>query len=268
MAMQVFRRVLSVAAVPVFLLAATMPVHADPPTVLYRLSGSSASVSGCIEGPCLCPISLAFMGGTFGLTLDPEQGPQTYEVSGIDWFTHWNGEVRDAITGFGTYVLDGENHRIVLELQINGGPPISLDSGLVVRGSEFPAIVISALTDGFCFQDGVSIDAAPSAYSLDVAMVSTTDLTWTVVPDTSSYDVVQGNLALLRASEGAYDYSSTECLASDVPATSAAHDSPLLPGEAVWFLVRGRPGPGYDSGGPGQVGSRDEEIDRSPSGCP
>jgi hypothetical protein len=268
MAMLVLRRVLSAAAVPVFLLAATLPVHADPPTVLYRLSGSSGFLSGCIEGQCLCPVSLAFMGGTFGLTLGPAQRPETYDISDIDWFTHWNGEVQDVITGVGTYVLDGESHRIVLELKVNGSSPILLDSGLVVRGSEFPAIVISALTDTICFQEGVSIDAAPSAYSLDVAMASTTDLTWTVVPDASSYDVVQGDLALLRASAGAYDYSSTACLASQVQTTSAVHDTPLMPGEAVWFLVRGLPGPGYDSGGPGQVVSRDEEINQSANGCP
>ncbi len=266
--MWTLRRLLSVFAVLVLLLAVTGPSLADPPTVLYRLSGSSEFLSGCIVGQCMCPIRLAYMGGTFGLTPDPAQGSQAYVISDIDWFTHWNGEVQEAITGFGTYVLDGENHRIVLELQVDGGDPISLDSGFVVRGSEFPEIVIGALTDTLCYQEGVSIDAAPSAYFLDVAMASMIDVIWNVVPDAAVYDAVHGDLVLLRATGGAFDYSDTACLADDVQATSAVHDTELMPGEAVWFLVRGLPGPGYESGGPGQVGSREGEIDQSPNSCP
>ena len=266
--MQVLRRLRRSIVIPLVLVAVTASAQADPPTVLYRLSGDSGFVYGCIEGECRCAVFFVFMGGTFGLTPDPAQGPEVFEVSDIRWFTHWNGQVIDVITGSGTYTIDGDHHQIVLELQVNGGDPITVDSGLVARDSELPGIVISGLTDTFCFQQGVSLDAAPSAYSVDLTMASTTELTWTVVPDASTYDVVEGDLNWLRESGGAFDEASTACVASQVPATSAMENTPLLPGEAVWFLVRGVPGPGYDSGGAGQVGSRDDEIGESASSCP
>ena len=141
-----------------------------------------------------------------------------------------------------------------------------LDSGLVPRGSELPEIAISALTDGFCFQEGVSIVASPSAYSIDVAMIGNSDVTWTVAPDASSYDVVDGDLAALRAGAGAPGGGSSNaaCLANDVQGTSAVDTAPLMPGEVRFFLVRGAPGPDYDSGGAGQAGSRGWAADACP----
>ncbi len=262
------RHVLSVIGVLVLAFVATGLAQADPPTVLYRLSGSSGFLSGCIEGPCLCPVSLGYMAGTFGLTPDPTQGPQAYSIDGIDWFTHWNGAVLDQISGAGHYFIDGENHRIVLTLQVNGGSPFDVDSGFVVRGSEFPAIDISALTDDFCFQEGVIVEAAPSAYSIDLAMPNTTSVVWTVEPDAVGYDAVHGTLNDLRASGGNFTDAGMTCLGNDIQGTAVEHNAPLAPGEGVFFVVRGLPGPGYDSDGPGQAEPRDEEIDQSAEGCP
>jgi len=94
---------------------------------------------------------------------------------------------------------------------------------------------------------------------------------WSSVGDRTGSDLVRGDLILLRAGGGDFTASTQACLANDLPATSLPYTASPGPGEAWWFLVRtvAMAGPGtYDSGGPGQVGSRDAEIAASPIACP
>jgi len=75
-----------------------------------------------------------------------------------------------------------------------------------------------------------------------------------------AYDVVRGDLAILHASRGDFTAATQACLGNDLTGTSLdVADGPLV-GSAIWYLVRpvncGGHGT-YDSGDPGQVGSRD-----------
>jgi len=96
-------------------------------------------------------------------------------------------------------------------------------------------------------------------------------LQWTGTPGAIGYDVVYGDLGTLARSGGDFTAAVEGCMANDLPEISLPYAmSPPL-GSGFWFLVRDvtPSGPGsYDSGFPGQVGSRDAEIDGSPLACP
>jgi len=82
----------------------------------------------------------------------------------------------------------------------------------------------------------------------------------------TSYDVVRGDVGMLRASGGDFTAAIDSCVANDWPATSVTAGGPPLTGEGFFYLVRGVNCGGvgsYDSGGGDQVGLRDAEIDAS-----
>jgi len=85
-----------------------------------------------------------------------------------------------------------------------------------------------------------------------------------------SYDVVRGDLNVLRATGGDFAQATVECLANDVALNSLDFGGNPGTGEGFWFLVRMVTPEGdgsYDAGG-SQVDSRDGEIDSAPGGCP
>jgi len=92
-------------------------------------------------------------------------------------------------------------------------------------------------------------------------------VTWTEDPEAVAYDVVVGDLTALRDSRGDFTIATDACLAAEVADTAVSYADPMNPGDALWILVRGRPGPGYESGGAGQIGTRDPEIAASPFAC-
>jgi hypothetical protein len=98
-----------------------------------------------------------------------------------------------------------------------------------------------------------------------------TDVSWSSQPGATGYDVLQGDLAVLRSSGGDFAAATEQCVSSNQPGTSAAIAGPLLPGEALWYLVRavnvGGQGT-YDTGVPSQLGQRDAEILASGLDCP
>ena len=84
------------------------------------------------------------------------------------------------------------------------------------------------------------------------------------------YDRVRGNLQTLVMGGGDYTTSLTDCR-NDLTDTFSEETQVPSPGEGDYFLVRSEDScaPGsYDSGGPGQVGSRDDGINSSPNACP
>ena len=95
-----------------------------------------------------------------------------------------------------------------------------------------------------------------------------TQLSWPQLAGAAWYDVVRGDLKLLRSSSGDFTTATEECMADNV-----SGDPPSLlltefpdPGEGFWILVRGANCKGegsYDTGALSQVGSRDFEIDAS-----
>ncbi len=135
--------------------------------VPYALAEESAWVEGCIVGPCLCPIlMLEDLTGSFALAEIPTMQPgpwRLFEVCDVRW-TLGRGEAQVEIRGSGFYhtaapVLD--EHRLVLELELDGDPMEALDSGVVTGALPFPKIDIQALTSGHCYQEGVELAALP-----------------------------------------------------------------------------------------------------------
>jgi hypothetical protein len=93
-------------------------------------------------------------------------------------------------------------------------------------------------------------------------------LNWTAPPGATGYDIVLGDLTLLRAG-GDYQLATEQCVRDDHPATVVFEYGPLIPGEGKWFLVRAVNCGGaasYDVWG-AQVGSRDFGIEGSGHGC-
>lgn len=77
------------------------------------------------------------------------------------------------------------------------------------------------------------------------------------------YDVVRGELGLLRDSGGDFGVAGRECLAGATDAAAIDYKPIPLPGDAFWFLVR-RTDPSCGFGSP----QRDAGIGSAPPGCP
>ncbi|MCP3981691.1 MAG: hypothetical protein GY716_20515 [bacterium] len=102
------------------------------------------------------------------------------------------------------------------------------------------------------------------------------ELHWLASLDADTYDIVQGDLGLLRSTFGKYNVATQACVAEDLlPPNNLAdlvapYSADPAPGETQWFVVRGASPTEsftYDSGGVGQAGSRDLEIDSAAASC-
>ena len=121
--------------------------------------------------------------------------------------------------------------------------------------------------------DGANDNVPPPSGSL-VLSVTRDSLSWTADASSAGYDVVRGNLAVLRSSGGDFTVATSACLANDRSETFL--DDPVSPatGEGFWLLLRGNTsgctgGNGtYDTGAASQAGPRDGEIAASTGACP
>ena len=96
-------------------------------------------------------------------------------------------------------------------------------------------------------------------------------LTWQSSVGATGYDLVKGDLVMLRSSTGNFALATNDCLANDPTTTMLLYSNTPTPGQGFWFLVRGENCGGkgsYDSGAPRQVGLRDAEIAASGHDCP
>jgi hypothetical protein len=105
--------------------------------------------------------------------------------------------------------------------------------------------------------------------------VNDQQLDWHAMADTIGYDVVKGNLSLLRTSGGDFEVAIEACLANDLDETTLVLPPNLNPGEGSFFLVRAVTGADsytYDTTDDwldsSQVESRDLEIDAAAHTCP
>ena len=121
------------------------------------------------------------------------------------------------------------------------------------------------------------VESARLSYHLEqmaglMAMFSGDDqLQWLAALNAIRYDVVRGNLAVLRGSGGDFTVATDGCIAENLGATALSHTGDNPPsGSGFWYLVRGVATAGnltYDAPGNSQVGLRDAEIDASPVSC-
>lgn len=236
----------------------------------YMLEDQSTYDHGCFP-PCMCPMmETARVTGKFHLRPIGFDGLfWNYEVSDVSWTVHSSNQEL-AITGSGTYSVGGEfavEHRLQLDLKVGSNPPEHFDSGIVFGGGEFPRIVIEiSIHGGFCLDTVIAVHARPAP----TLTVDDSSIAWGLVPQALGYDVVQGDLMTLRATEGDFTAATLECLANNLGTEHLSFAADPAPGEGFWFLlrveneeVRGS----YDSGYPSQVGSRDDEIDAASLAC-
>ncbi len=118
--------------------------------------------------------------------------------------------------------------------------------------------------------DGSVDDVAlpPPAAGLGLAPAAGgTELAWPPLVEATGYDVARGSLATLLASAGDFTSSGDTCLANDLAAAALVDADQPLAGEGFWYLLRavncGGAG-SFDTGDPGQSGTRDPEV----VGCP
>ena len=123
--------------------------------------------------------------------------------------------------------------------------------------------VLAVLAGGVSIVFGQSIEAP-------VLTVTHQGLQWTPAAGAIAYDVMRGDLVALRQSGGDFRSATRSCLAEFYDLTDMPYAGVPKPGEAFWFLVRGvsdTEAGTFDSGGPGQVGTRDPEIEAAPAAC-
>ena len=96
-------------------------------------------------------------------------------------------------------------------------------------------------------------------------------LSWTPAGGATGYDVVQGDLLLLRSSGGDFTAATLGCVANDATERTATVTGTPAPGEGTWYLVRGVAPSGaqtYQSLGGSLESLRDDEIAAAASTCP
>ncbi len=123
--------------------------------------------------------------------------------------------------------------------------------------------------DGTVDTDAPLPSAAPEVYMAQAGAL--TDLMWSPVAESSSYDVVRIDLGMLLATNGDYARATVGCDADDYAGTSIVVNDPLPPGGAFMYLVRGVNCAGngtYDSESSSQHAARDAMIGASPDSCP
>jgi hypothetical protein len=116
---------------------------------------------------------------------------------------------------------------------------------------------------------GVDDGVAPPAGTPLVSLTPVT-LSWTAVDGATGYEVVSGDLAILRATGGEFARAVTACVDPFAPGPALAWRADPLPGEGAWVLVRAVNCAGaasFDGEIPPQIASRDEGIAASPAGC-
>ncbi len=125
----------------------------------YELQADSLRVVGCTgegDGPqCACPILAQPVVGTFGLELvSASDGILEYAVVDVEWNLASFAEdgppipLPDSeITGQGSYFIEGQQHRMILNLEVLG-EPATFDSGLV-DGADLPNITITVSLNQF-----------------------------------------------------------------------------------------------------------------------
>jgi gingipain R len=101
--------------------------------------------------------------------------------------------------------------------------------------------------------------------------VERTALSWTTIADAVTYDIVRGDLELLRDTGGDFSTATEACVEDGTGETNLPLSETPPAGSGYWYLVRGVTTDGpmtyqalYDS----QVGLRDPEIEAAAAACP
>jgi hypothetical protein len=90
------------------------------------------------------------------------------------------------------------------------------------------------------------------------------------MPSDMTFDVVRGDLGVLRASSGDFTAATNACLADNASGLSVPSGAAPEAGQGFWYLVRANVAAGgsYGDSSSRNVGSRTEEIQASTASCP
>ena len=131
---------------------------------LYALQDDATYVEGCFD-PCMCPImSEARLEGSFILRCTGTDGQfVNYELSQVSWLVMWQDAVFHRVEGTGLFRLDeeGKQQQLLLQLSIDGNPPISFDGGVVPSLVPFPDLSATVSMNGmYCYDRVFHVTAA------------------------------------------------------------------------------------------------------------
>jgi glucose/arabinose dehydrogenase len=217
------------------------------------------------------------------IALDPRTVALTFETGPPGLKVTVGGS--EETTPFSRTVIVGSNNTLaVTSPQTHLGMPYFFDSWsdggsqnheLIAPAvaATYTAILCGSLDDACdgwdddC--DGTPDDDAVVPGEVGVLVVGPDALSWTPVFGSQSYQLIRGDLNALRSAGGDFSNSVAECLAEGHDTTIFVYSASPSPGEAHWFLVRGRNCAGggtYDTSGGGQSQPRDG-IEDDPDGC-
>jgi hypothetical protein len=136
------------------------------------------------------------------------------------------------------------------------------NSGVLLNEAELIAHCESILVG-----NPIEGQGSTAAQSLSVGKVS---LEWCPIDGAQGYDVVEGDLELLRSTGGDFSVATTGCTGNDLAVLSLEPTSEPPSGQGVWFLVRanGVASADFDTVFSSQVGSRTGEIEAAAVTCP
>ncbi|RLE17876.1 MAG: hypothetical protein DRJ50_13580, partial [Actinobacteria bacterium] len=140
---------------------------------------------------------------------------------------------------------------------------------------QFPDVTRGRFPDGAPYWASFA-SPSPGTYNgcivENLEFVLATELVWDAFPGTPRYDIVRGELGLLRASTGDYSQAITGCLDNDRTQTNWVDTTTPSAGTAVFYLVRvvetECPVGTYDSQSTRQWSRRDESIAGAAAACP
>jgi hypothetical protein len=236
--------------------------------VNYRLDDGSTFQRGCF-GPCDCPVGeVEPMRGTFRLTPSGSDPLYSYyAVTDVDWKVSQPAGVPLPIAGAGSFKIGGEvaiTEQLSLDLLVGTDPVQHYDSGTIAPTVQFPLIDLTiSIHGGYCFDTVLRVRARP----FPKVEVGRDAIDWDPDPPATSYDVVRGDLAVLRASGGDYRAATDQCVANDVDTDSVPYALSPSPGGAFWILVRAAGG-SYGAWDSSLATTRDAGIDAAPVSCP
>jgi hypothetical protein len=119
--------------------------------------------------------------------------------------------------------------------------------------------------------DDVEVWGVPDSILINLTM-DDTELTWNAVPGAVGYDIVRGDLAMLRSTGGDFTPATTSCVEDDIAGTTLGYtDTPTSSHEGHWILIRSVAAEGpltYQTLAGIQIGLRDDEINAAGDSCP
>jgi hypothetical protein len=181
----------------------------------------------------------------FGHTFVGQYGDSDVPVSMDDVTAH--GLVLLASDDAATVVheIDPESFLLLRSLPLSSPDDVGIHGVEVSRG--FPAL---------SFFDIAFVEVPPDV-----------QISWSPVGTAATYDVVRGDLGLLRQVNGNFGQSVLGCVADDTTATSVTVAGDPPPGSAFYYLVRSHPCGTYDDGSESLAAGRDASIAASGNAC-